>query len=135
MFKKIAAVALAGAAVFTLSACESDAAVADKNISVAAENFEVQRRVVAVNLFTDEFLFEVEGRCSWQRDGNLLRATCKHGPDDFRRHDLFLGDNATAVVEQLDGIDVDTYRTRIILKPETIIPSYEVKSSLTDDDN
>ena len=118
-----------------LSACETDADVSSRNISVAAENFEIQRRVVAINGITDKYLFEIEGRCSWENVEGLFQATCKHGPNDFKRHDFILSDNVTILSEQLEGVDVDEYRTRIVLKPETIIPEFDMETSVTDGEN
>ena len=134
MRKITTAALITGALVSTLSlsACETDADVSSRNISVAAENFEIQRRIVAINGITDTYLFEIEGRCSWERADNFFQATCKHGPNDFKRHDFVLSDNVTVLSEQLKGVDVDEYRTRIVLKPETIIPEFDVESSVED---
>ena len=38
-----------------LTACSSDADVASENLSKAADNFEVQRRIVFFNGITDEY--------------------------------------------------------------------------------
>lgn len=105
--------------------CTSDADRASQNLSTAADQFEIQRHIVGINGITDTILFEVEGRCSIQRDGDLV-VTCKHGPDDFRKHFLGLSDNVTFVNTQLEGVDVDVYRTRIILKPENILPNFDL---------
>jgi hypothetical protein len=115
----LTAVALAG--------CDSDSEVASRNISTAADNFEVQRLIVGINGITDTVLFSVEGRCSITRDGDLV-VTCKHGPDDYRKHHLGLSDNVTFVSTQLEGIDVSVYHTRIILKPENILPGFDLST-------
>lgn len=117
--------ALVGAA--TLSACSSDATKASQNISTAADNFEVQRLIVGVNGITDKVLFSVEGRCSITRDGDLV-VTCKHGENDYRKHYLGLSDNVTFISTQLQGIDVSVYHTRIILKPENILPNFDLST-------
>jgi hypothetical protein len=126
-------IAAAGALLMvgTLSACitESDADVSSRNISKAAEQFEVQRRIVGVNGITDKYAFEVEGRCSIENVSNELQVTCKHGPDDFRKHVVGLSDNVFYVSTQLEGIDVDEYRTRIIIKPESLIPDLDLETS------
>src|SRR5690606_34346315 len=80
--------------------CTSDADKASRNLSTAAEQFEVQRSIVGINGITDEILFEVEGRCSIERDGDLV-VTCKHGPEDFRKHYVGLSDNVTFIATQL----------------------------------
>lgn len=123
----IAGVALAGLA---LTGCEntSGADKASKNISTAADNFEVQRKIVGINGITDEPAFEVEGRCSINEDGNQLEVTCKHGEDDYRKHYVGLSDNVFYVATQLDSIDVSEYHTRIIIKPQTIIPDFDLQT-------
>ena len=48
-----------------LTACmEDDAEVASKNVSNAADNFEVGRRIVVFNGITDKYLMEIVGVCS-----------------------------------------------------------------------
>lgn len=112
-------------AVLMLTGCARDAQRVSHNLSVAADQFEVQRHIVGVNGITDTVLFEVEGRCSIERDGDLV-VTCKHGPDDYRKHFIGLSDNVTFISTQLEGIDVSEYRTRIILKPENIVPNFDL---------
>jgi hypothetical protein len=126
---KIAAAALVAVAAIGLAGCESDADKASENISIAADNFEVQRLIVGINGITDEVLFSVEGRCSITRDGDLV-VTCKHGENDYRKHYLGLSDNVTYVSTQLEGIDVSVYHTRIILKPENILPDFDLSTGV-----
>lgn len=114
------------AAILVVTGCTSDADRASQNISTAADQFEVQRLIVGVNGITDEPAFEVEGRCSIERRAHDLMVTCKHADDDFRRHHLGISDNVFYTVTQLEGIDVDVYRTRIILKPENIVPNFDL---------
>lgn len=128
MKKLFIAAGVATVAALALTGCESDATVASRNLSTAADNFEVQRLIVGVNGITDEVLFSVEGRCSIERDGDLV-VTCMHGKDDFRKHYLGLSDNVTFVSTQLDGVKVDVYRTRIIFKPENILPNFDLSLS------
>lgn len=109
----------------------SDAGVASKNLSKAADNFEIERRIIFFNGITDEYLLTIEGRCSIKVDGNdsQLEVTCKVGEDDYKKHFLGLSDNVTYFVEQTETADVDVYRYRVIFKPETIIPDFEFKTS------
>lgn len=108
-----------------LVGCTTDAQKVSRNLSTAADQFEVQRHIVGLNGITDSVLFEVEGRCSIERDGDLV-VTCKHGPDDFRKHFIGLSDNVTFIATQMDGVDASTYRTRIIIKPENIVPDFDL---------
>lgn len=120
---------IAGALALGLAACESDADKVSKNLSTAAEQFEVQRRIVGVNGFTDAPAFEVEGRCSIEDQGNQLEVTCKHGPDDFKKHFVGLSDNTFYVAVQVEGMPADEYRTRIVIKPENIVPNFDLETS------
>ena len=122
-------IAIIAAGALALTGCTSDAEKASSNLSKAADQFEVQRRVVGVNGITDSIAFQVEGRCSIADQGHQLEVTCKHGPDDYRKHFVGLPDNVFYVAEQLDPIDVSEYHTRIIVKPENIIPAFDLETS------
>jgi hypothetical protein len=113
-------------ATLVIAGCTSDAQRASQNITTAADQFEVQRHIVGINGITDQPAFEVEGRCSIERRTYDLMVTCKHAEDDFRRHHIGISDNVFYVVTQLEGIDVDVYRTRIVIKPENIVPNFDL---------
>lgn len=109
--------------------CSSDADKASTNLSKAAEQFEVQRRIVGINGITDKVLFEVEGRCSLENGASMrgvLDVVCKHGPRDYRKHYVGLSDNVTFISTQLGGVDVSVYRTRIVIKPQNIVPDFDL---------
>lgn len=109
-----------------LAACGgSNADKVSENLSKEAEKFNVQRKILVVNNITDKVLFEVEGRCSIETPGRL-EVTCKHGPDDYRKHFLGLADNVSYVVAQPNGVDVSEYRTKIIFRPESIVPDFDL---------
>ncbi|SOE85668.1 hypothetical protein SAMN05446935_6142 [Burkholderia sp. YR290] len=125
--KKVVYLLLAfGSAV--LAGC-SDADVASQNLSQAADNFQINRRVVFYNGITGEYMLSIEGLCSL---GNADKArevsiTCKTGPQSFKKHFLGLSDNVTYFVEQVDGADVSTYHYKVVFKPSVIVPDITVK--------
>lgn len=123
--KKIITVAVAG--LIALAGCAPEADVASENISTAADQFEVLRRIVFFNGITDEYLLELEGFCSIKSDNidRQLEVTCKDGPSSFRKHFLGLSDNVTYFVEHLDATDVSTSRYRVVFRPSTIIPEVQ----------
>lgn len=125
-------VALALALPFLLAACDDDATVASRNLSRAADNFEVVRRIVFYNGITGDYMLEITGRCSINADGRQaqLEVTCKDGPEDFKKHFLGLSDNVTYFAEQIGGVDVSVFRTRIVFKPEAILPSIDLRTSI-----
>lgn len=123
MKKYIAALVISSAAILT--ACSTDAAVVSENLSKAADQFEVDRRVVFLNGITDTYLLSIEGKCSILDEGNQLEVTCKTGSDQYKKHFLGLSDNVSYFVEQLEGIGASKYHYRVIFKPETIVPDVD----------
>lgn len=119
---------LAAAAALTLTGCATDASKVSRNVSTAADNFEVQRLIIGVNGITDKPAFSVEGRCSIEPGPDQLVVTCRHAENDYRKHYLGLADNVFWVSTQLEGIDASVYRTRIILKPENIVPNFDLST-------
>lgn len=120
--------------VFMVSGCSSDADVASHNLSKAADQFEIERRIVFYNGITGEYILTVEGKCSlgnFDSNGELT-VTCKTGPNEYKKHFLGLSDNVTYFAEQLGDASVDEYRYRVIFKPESIIPNVDFESSVTD---
>lgn len=109
--------------------CDSDARVASRNLSQAADMFEISRRVVFYNGITGDYILVVEGRCSINADNvdNQLELTCKTGPDSYKKHFLGLSDNVTYFAEQLESAPVDTFHYRVIFKPETIVPDIDMR--------
>lgn len=118
---------IAASILLTAGACDSDAQVASDNLSKAADQFEVQRKIVGVNGITGKYEFYVEGRCSIDPQDRKLVVTCRQGPNDYRKHYVGLSDNTFYVATQLEPIDVSVYHTRIILKPEGLIPEFDLQ--------
>ena len=122
-----------------LAACQADdAKIASANISKAADNFEVMRRVVFMNGITDEYMLEIIGLCSLNPRSDAVQVTCKNGPNSFVRHQLGLSDNVTYFAEQLDAIDVSVNHYRVTFKPQAIIPDVDLRGSfesLVNDDS
>jgi hypothetical protein len=52
-------------------------------------------------------------------------------PDgSVERTTLYLSDNVTFVSTQIGGVHVDLFRPRVIFRPETIIPNFDLSTSL-----
>lgn len=126
---------LVGALVaLSLIGCSSsDADIASYNMSRAADNFEVTRRIVFYNGITGDYMLTLEGLCSLgNRDSSrALSVTCKTGPAAYKKHFLGLSDNVTFFVEQTEAMPVGTYHYRVIFKPQSILPNIDFKGSLT----
>ena len=124
--KKIAIASAAVLATLALSSCtDTDAAVVSENLSKAAEQFEIERRIVFFNGITDTYLLTIEGRCSIDDDGNQLEVTCKTAGNEYKKHFLGLSDNVSYVAEQIETANVSADHYRVIFKPEVIIPDVD----------
>lgn len=133
MKKIVASIAAAVFVVLGMSACTADDAdVVSDNISKAADNFEVVRRVVMFNGITDQYLLTVEGRCNIVDEGNQLEVTCKLGKDQYKKHFLGLSDNVSYFVEQGEPVDVSEYHYRVTFKPQSILPDPDFRGSTED---
>lgn len=127
MNRKAIAAGVAATGLFVLTGCSSDADVASENLSKAADNFEVNRRIVMFNGITDNYLMTIEGACSIEDEGNQLEVTCKTGPNQFKKHFLGLSDNVSYFVEQGSPVTASTQRYRVTFKPETILPDIDAR--------
>lgn len=114
-------------AAVTLTACEDDAGVASRNLSKAADMFEIDRRIVFYNGITGDYMLTIEGRCSIEDQRRQLEVTCKVSNTAFKKHFLGLSDNVTYFAEQLETADVSVFHHRIIFKPQTIIPEVDFR--------
>lgn len=116
------------AASFVVAGC-SDADVASANLSKAADQFEITRRIVFYNGITGEYMLTIQGLCSLGNHDKAreLSVTCKTGPKDYKKHFLGLSDNVTFFVEQIEAAQADPYQYRVIFKPLAIVPNIEVR--------
>lgn len=115
--------------VIGLTAC-TDADVASTNLSKAADNFEINRRVVFYNGITDTYLLSIEGRCSLGNNDDRSKqvtVTCKTGDNQYKKHLLGLSDNVTYFAEQLESANASAYHYRVTFKPQTILPDIDLK--------
>jgi hypothetical protein len=120
---------LATLAVAVLAGCSDDAMVASRNLSKAADNFEIQRRVVFYNGITSDYLLSIEGLCSIEPLLNPPRVAviCKTGAAEYKKHFLGLSDNVTYFVEQMEPNKTSVHFYRVTFKPTTIIPDVRVR--------
>ena len=114
---------------FLVGGCSREADLASENLSMAADQFEITRRIVFYNGITGEYILTVEGLCSL---GNYdserrLSVTCKTGPAAYKKHFLGLSDNVTYFVEQVDAAIASPYRYRVVFKPLSIVPDVDIR--------
>lgn len=136
MNRKTIMIAAGIGALALLAGC-TDADTVSHNISKAADQFEVQRRIVFYNGITGEYMLVMEGLCSLGNfdSSTRLSVTCKTGPNQFKKNFLGLSDNVTFFAEQMEPVKANAYHYRVILKPQALIPDFDLKvngGALTD---
>ena len=134
MFKLLATASATVAIAALLTGCADDAQIASRNVSKAADNFEVNRRSVFYNGITDTYMLTIEGACSidTSSSGKTFTATCKTGPTSYKKHFLGLSDNVTFFAEQMGAVDASAYHYRVTFKPQAILPDVDFRGSTTD---
>jgi hypothetical protein len=108
-----------------LTACAKPADVASQNLSEAADNFEVERKITFYNGITGTSLLVIEGYCSL---GNYdksreLTVTCKTGANKYKKNFLGLSDNVTYIAEQIESATTTPFHYRVTFNPSALLPN------------
>lgn len=129
MLKRLA-IAIVLVLTTTLTGCTSAADRANDNLSKAAENFEVPRRITGINGITDNVLFTVEGFCSYEIIEGAYEVIClvDRASGEVERTTLARSDNVTMLVTQTGSSEVDLFRPRVIFRPENVIPNFDLST-------
>ena len=112
-----------------LTGCNDDATVARHNMTKAADNFELMRRIVFYNVRLGQNVVTVEGKCSIEYGNSRTEYICKIGEGKFVRNFLSDSNDIVAIVEQMDPVPVNVYHFRRTFKPQTIIPDIDFRGS------
>ena len=84
------------------------------NLSQAADNFEVVRKITVYNARTDMIIMEMEGLMSLSNNSTSeLVVTCKTGPSEYKKNYVYLNDYVIYVVEDITGTVTDPYHYKI----------------------
>lgn len=98
---------------FTLTACTAADNV-NHNLSQAADNFQVIRKITVYNARTDLIVMEMEGYMSLSNTStNELVVTCKTGVDQYKKNYVYLNEYVIYVVEDITGTVTDPYHYKI----------------------
>ena len=129
MCKSLATLAAIMIATLSIAACSSNADVASRNLSRAADNFEVNRRIVFYNGITGDYILSIEGQCSKGNSDSIssVTITCKTGEGAYKKHFLGISDNVTYFIEQLDPLPVGVNHYVVNFKPSAILPDVRLR--------
>ena len=84
------------------------------NLSQAADNFEVVRKITVYNARTDLIIMEMEGYMSLSNNSTSeLVVTCKVGPNQYKKNYVYLNNYVIYVVEDITNTVTDPYHYKI----------------------
>ncbi len=132
--KKLLVLVVALFMVLTLSAC-AEADVASHNISEDADNFRVLRRISFYNVIHNLDTHVIEGFCNIIDDqtDQHLEVTCKLDDEKYFKDYLKYSEFHTYQVIQMEASSVSGYHFKVYVRPETLIPTFELDIE-TDED-
>ena len=128
LFYKFIIVACTLISAGVLTGC-NEANTASSNTSKAADNFEIDRRIIFYNGITNEIMLQVIGRCSIKDQAGQLEVICKTGDSEYVKHFLGLSNNVTYFAEQLGAKKVSGFRYEFNVRPEAILPTMKLRTS------
>lgn len=94
--------------------CTTAADNVNHNLSEAADNFEVVRKITVYNARTDMIVMEMEGLMSLSNNSTSeLVVTCKTGKDEYKKNYVYLNEYVIYVVEDITGTTTDPYHYKV----------------------
>jgi hypothetical protein len=113
-----------------IAGCSRSSQRAAWNLDYQAEEFNLLRRIAAINGFTDKPIFEIVGYCSIETSASyvsgMMEVICQTDKHKFEKHFVYLSDNVLIVVEQIEGIAVPQYHYQIVFAPQSLLPIPEI---------
>lgn len=84
------------------------------NLSQAADNFQIVRKITVYNARTDLIIMEMEGYMSLSNNGaSELVVTCKTGENEYKKNYVYLNEYVIYAVEDITGTVTDPYHYKI----------------------
>lgn len=100
-------------AVCCMTACTAATNV-NHNLSQAADNFQVLRKITVYNARTDLIVMEMEGYMSLSNTStNELVVTCMTGANEYKKNYIYLNDYVIYVVEDITGTYTDPFHYKV----------------------
>ena len=112
--KKFIAIALVLVCMMCVLTGCTEADNVNYNLSQAADNFEVVRKITVYNARTDMIVMEMEGLMSLSNNGaSELVVTCRTGESEYKKNYVYLNDYVIYVVEDITGTVTDPYHYKV----------------------
>ena len=107
--KKILVLMLILVMMFTFVGCTAATNV-NYNLSQAADNFQVLRKITVYNARTDLIVLEMEGYMALSNNTTSeLVVTCMTGPNQYKKNYIYLNEYVIYVVEDIDDTNTDPF--------------------------
>lgn len=98
---------------FVFTSCTAAENV-NHNLSQAADNFQVARKITVYNARTDLIVMEMEGYMSISNNStNELVVTCMTGANQYKKNYVYLNEYVIYVVEDITGTTTDPYHYKV----------------------
>lgn len=111
--KKVICLFLLAVCLFCFASCTAADNV-NHNLSQAADNFQVARKITVYNARTDLIVMEMEGYMSLSNTAtNELVVTCMTGAGEYKKNYVYLNDYVIYVVEDITGTPTDPYHYKV----------------------
>lgn len=113
LFALVLCITLLGTFCLALNSCTAADNV-NHNLSQAADNFQVLRKITVYNARTDLIIMEMEGYMSLSNTSTEeLVVTCMTGPNEYRKNYIFLNKYVIYVVEDITGTATDPFHYKV----------------------
>ncbi len=124
MKKRISIIFMAVILIAALSACSTEADKVSYNLSKEADNFNITRRLLVMNLRDNTIILQAVGKISIHKDNadNQLEITVETSPGCYEKNFVGLNEWVCYTVEQCDPAVVSKYGYELEWMPESIIP-------------
>ena len=122
--KKIIAILLVLVCMMSVLTGCTEADNVNYNLSQAADNFEVVRKITVYNARTDMIIMEMEGYMSLSNNSTSeLVVTCRTGESEYKKNYVYLNDYVIYVVEDITNTVTDPYHYKIHFY--TAVPDFD----------
>ena len=119
--KKIVLILITVCILFALCGCEREATIVSHNISKEADNFNVCREIIVVNVRDNTVLYTLRGYFSLANDSdNELCVISEVGDGVYKKDFIYLSEWTTYVCTDLTGAKVDRFHYELNILPQMI---------------
>ena len=102
-----------------------EATIVNHNLSEAADNFQVARKITVYNARTDLIIMEMEGFMSLSNNSTReLVVTCRTGANEYKKNYVYLNEYVIYVVEDITGTVTNPYHYKIHFY--TALPDFDI---------